>query len=101
MIELKQAYRNSANRSQRFDLPFFHRKVFAPAITARMKKPHQLASRGINRTDVASFALVAKNTAICEVIRSGYSAVLFRDDMIDPMACQRHRFGHQAILAPV
>src|SRR5262245_7210969 len=73
--------------------------MIGPAIAAGMKQHHDLARGRVNRTQIAPFVLIAQDTGIGQVIGLGPAAVLFRDDVIDPMGNECHQLGEEAILA--
>jgi hypothetical protein len=67
----------------------------------RVKKAHDRASLGINRTDIAALPRIASKAGISKVVDFRWTAVLAADDVVYLMRRIRIVFVKKAVLTPV
>jgi hypothetical protein len=70
-----------------------------PTILARIEQTRNASSLPINPAQVRSLAKVASRAAVCQVLKSRWSAMLFRNHVIGVKVLVNVCLGHLAILA--
>ncbi len=93
LVETKQRSGSASYRRERINPRSIPAKMIRPPICAGMKKARNRATRGINRGNIRSFAVVAGVTRISEVIESRPPAMFGGNDMIGLVRHQRYVIG--------
>ena len=84
--------------SQQLDERTMQGKMVCPMISARMKEPHLLTGRPINRPEITPFVSVARLTGIGEILSFCGATVFDADDMVHFAAKEGICDSNQAIL---
>jgi hypothetical protein len=93
LVETKQCSGSAPYRRERINPRSIPAKMILPPICAGMKKARNRATRGINRGNIRSFAVIAGVTRISEVIESRPTAMFGGNDMIGLVRHQRYVIG--------
>ena len=76
-------------------------KVVGPQIDSRVEQPNDLTGVRIDGTQIAAFVLVASNARVREIRGVRLPAMLFRDDVIDPVSSMTVGLGCETVFAPI
>ena len=87
------------NGSDPLDLISCQMEMFRPGICSRVVKSNELTTGPVNRPNIASFGLVAKDTGISEIRSFRGTLVFFADDVIYGTTEIRIFLSDQAVFA--
>lgn len=86
IIELHHGCCGPPGRCQSDDLRANQLEVFLPALCARIEEWCNVASQGINRSDVRAFSVVAESASQGQILTDCRPAMFERDDMVNLMS---------------
>lgn len=99
VVDQQERKRHAANLGQRLQLTPIPDKVLRPNVAPGMEQADDLTGFGINASDVRPLETVAVNAGQGEVIKSGCSAMLPRNNVIDLERCGVKGGGQSTVFA--
>jgi hypothetical protein len=81
-VKIQDSDGHLTDGSQRLDERAMQGKMVSPMISARMKEPHQLTGRPIDRPEITPFVSVARLASVGKILSCCGATVLDADDMI-------------------